>query len=291
MNLPPLNEEALRENTAHLLDDDEDVRYAAALALARLGRPLLPRALAWADDPRPRMRGTACYILGQVGERDGEGHVVAHDPEGIPVLLRLLEKDPEAEVRAAAAAALGQHKAPATVPALARAVGDPFEDVRLDVAMALGGFYADNWSAEDQPYRGAAAAALLRLMDDRDEDVRDWATFGVHQGGHDTPEIRARLWKALDDPDADVRGEAAEGLARFGDRSLIPRLDLLLREDPDLPSHFFEAAQEFGDPVLLGAVQAGAARWREMQGDLHPAAVYALEALGGAGIEAEVEKG
>ena len=48
-------------------------------------------------------------------------------------------------------------------------------------------------------------------MDDEDEDVRDWATFSIHQGGHDTPEVRARLWEALDDPFSNVRAEAAFG--------------------------------------------------------------------------------
>ena len=283
MNISPTDEAALREQTPHLLAEDEDVRYDAALALARLGRLILPRAIAWADDPRPRMREMACCILGQMGERDREGHMVVRYRDGLPVLLRLLEMDSEAQVRAAAAAALGHHKVPATVPALARRAGDASEDVRFYVAMALGSFYGENWRDEDQPHREQAAAALLRLMDDRDADVRDWATFGIPQGGHDTPWARARLWRALDDSDLDVRGEAAAGLARFGDRSLIPRLDALLREDPDLPSHYFEAAQELGDPVLLDAVEAGAERWREMRGALHPTVVYALEALGGTG--------
>lgn len=285
MIIPPIDEEALRDNLAHLLDDDEDARYDAARAIARMGLPVLDRALAWADDPRPRMREMACFILGQIGYRDEQGVVVARDPEGIPVLLRLLETDPEAEVRAAAASALGRHAVPNTVSALARAVSDPSEDVRLEVAIALGIFY---WIDEDQSYKGAAAAALLRLMDDKDEDVRDWATFGIHQGSHDTPETRARLWQALDDPNSAVRGEAAEGLALFGDRSLIPRLDALLREDDELPSHYFTAAEEFGDPILLPAVEVGAERWLEMQDELHATIVSALEALGGNLLSSDV---
>ena len=279
MNISPADEDTLREQTPLLLGEDEDARYDAARVIARMGRPVLDRALAWADDPRPRMREMACFILGQIGERDEQGVVVARDPEGIPVLLRLLETDPEAEVRSAAAAALGHHAAPATVPALVRAVSDPSEDVRFDVATALGSFY---WIEKNEDHhKGAAAAALLRLMDDEDEDVRDWATFGIHQGRHDTPETRARLWQALDDPNSAVRGEAAEGLALFGDRSLIPRLDALLREDDELPSHYFTAAEEFGDPILLPAVEVGAERWLEMQDELHATIVSALEALGG----------
>jgi hypothetical protein len=79
-----------------------------------------------------------------------------------------------------------------------------------------------------------------------------------------------------------VRGEAAAGLAKFGDRSLIPRLDQLLREDPALHSCFFEAAEELGDPCLLPAVLEGAERRRQgiYKGEkLHPIITSAIEAL------------
>ncbi len=281
MKVPTTDNKALRDNIARLMDEDEDTRYDAARVIARLGRPALPRALAWADDPRPRMREMACFILGQIGDRNAlDPIVIVRYPEGVPILLGLLEKDPEAEVRSAAAAALGHHAAPGTVPALVRAASDPSAIVRFEVAFALGSFY---WVDEDQSHKSAAAAALLRLMDDQDEDVRDWATFGIHQGSHDTPETRARLWQALDDANPDVRGEAAEGLALFGDRSLIPRLDVLLREDEALPSLYFMAAEELADPVLLPAVVVGAERWQAMGAEMHASIVSALEALGGKG--------
>lgn len=143
MTVPLIDENALQDSLPFLLDDDEDVRYDAARVIARLGRPVLDRALAWADDPRPRMREMACFILGQIGDRDERGVVVVRDPEGLPVLLRLLETDPDEEVRVSAIASLGQHAVPATVPVLARAASDQSENVRLEVAMSLGSFYCD----------------------------------------------------------------------------------------------------------------------------------------------------
>jgi hypothetical protein len=126
---------------------------------------------------------------------------------------------------------------------------------------------------------------LLALARDSDEDVRDWAVFGLHQGYHDTPEVRACFWRALDDPNPDVRGEAAEGLAKFDDRSFIPRLDRLLREDEGLSPCYFEAAREFGDPALLPAVLEGERRWREdmEEGEeLHCFITWAIEKLSAA---------
>jgi hypothetical protein len=111
---------------------------------------------------------------------------------------------------------------------------------------------------------------------------RDWATFAIHQGGHDTPEVRTRLWRALDDPCPEVRGEAAWSLGIFGERSLIPRLETLLREDRAISPNYFEAAEALGDPSLLPAVLEGAERWRRtMEGgeELHFCISSAIEAL------------
>src|SRR5438094_798747 len=51
-----------------LLDDDEDARYEVARQIDRMGKPVLARVMALADDTRPRMREMACYILGQIGD-------------------------------------------------------------------------------------------------------------------------------------------------------------------------------------------------------------------------------
>lgn len=254
-----------------LLDEDEERRYQAAYALQRLGRPALARALELVRDPRPRMREMACFVLGQVVDPppiEGE-RWPAPCPDGVPVLLELLQSDPDEEVRASAAAALGHQRIPSTIPELCRAALDPSEQIRFDVAAALGSFGGWIWEdPEAAPYQDQVCQTLLRLMDDPDDDVRDWATFGMHQGGHDTPEVRARFWKALDDPNLDVRGEAAEGLALLGDPDLLQRLEDLLRNDPD--------------PRLLPAVLHAAGRWRSMgeEGEEpHPYITSAIEAL------------
>jgi hypothetical protein len=274
---------------AQLMDEDEHRPYEVALDITKGGPAVIPRVIALADDPQPRMREMACYILGQLGHPDAEvSGCFVYSPEGVPTLVRVLETDPDEEVQASAAHALGFQAAPLTLPTLCRAALHPSSEVRYAVAHALGSFYEEAWEgAEGAARRANVIQSLLRLMDDEDEDVRDWATFGIHLAEHDTPEVRARLWKALDDPDADVRGEAACGLAKFGDRSLIPRLEVLLREDPLETTHFFDAAEELGDPCLLPAVLAGAERWRaEMKEgeEMHLDVTSAIEALQAADV-------
>jgi HEAT repeat protein len=281
----PEDAEKLEALIERLLDDNQEARYEVAREIGSHGRWVMPRANTLADDPRPRMREMAAYILGQVGYPDpaSPGFLIRY-PDGIATLLRLLERDPDEEVRTNAAYALGFLKAPATIPILVRVADDPCPEVREAVATALGSFHATYyWSAKlQQRYLDELRSTLLRLMDDEDDDVRDWATFGIHQGGHDTPATRARLWQALDDPHFVVRGEAAAGLAQFGDRSLIPRLETLLREDPKCSTLYFEAARDLRDPCLLPAVLAGAERWRETlkEGEeLDSRITWAIEAL------------
>ena len=133
-----------------LLDDDEHKRYDVAGDIAKGGQAVIPRAIELAEDARPRMREMACYILGQVGypDPDSRGFLI-HYPEGVPALIRCLEDDPEPDVRAAAAAALGHQQVPATLPVLCRAASDPDSEVRFDVACALGSFYEDAWEEEE----------------------------------------------------------------------------------------------------------------------------------------------
>lgn len=94
--------------------------------------------------------------------------------------------------------------------------------VRLSVACALGSFADDERSI----------AVLLKLVTNSDSEVRDWAVFSLGvQGAADTREIRDALLRCLDDPDEDVREEAAVGLGKRRDERVLPALMRML-DDP-----------------------------------------------------------
>ena len=256
LNLPGLS--TLIER---LMDEDEDVRYDSARTIAFSHSPRFETILGWSKDAQARMREMACFILGCSGKSNETGSFALIYPQAIPTLITALE-DADNEVRITAVGALGSHHVPDTIPALLRLVSDPSENMRYAVACALGSFYEQIWDDINRHYKPQVEEALLQLMDDEDDDVRDWATFGIHQGGHAPPQSRARLWKALDDRNSNVKGEAAEGLAIFGDRSLIPRLETLLGDQNELSPCYFLAAAELGDPILLPAAVDAARRWR-----------------------------
>jgi HEAT repeat protein len=79
----------------------------------------------------------------------------------------------------------------------------------------------------------SSLAALCDLSQDEDEDVRDWATFGLGElTDADSPAIRDALIAHVEDSDYETRIEAIIGLARRQDERVRPHL---VRElaDPD----------------------------------------------------------
>ena len=92
----------------------------------------------------------------------------------------------ERELRPLASAlfALGRLDDPPAVSLLISFAGYPNSEIRFAVACALGSFPNDKHTIR----------ALLSLTEGADEDVRDWATFGLGVlGGWDSPEIRDAL--------------------------------------------------------------------------------------------------
>src|SRR5262249_24072368 len=105
----------------------------------------------------------------------------------------------------------------------------------------------------------------IELSEDEDEDVRDWATFGLGtQIDLDTPQIREALAMRLDDS-GEAQGEAMVGLARRKEeRVLKPLLEALSWADPG--GLILEAAEEYADPRLYQALLQLKARQTNSEG-------------------------
>lgn len=101
-----------------------------------------------------------------------------------------------------------------------------------------------------------SVSALIELSADADEDVRNWATFGLgSMDSVDTPLLREALVRRLNDTNAEIRGEALVGLAQRKDPRVVePLRRELAVEDVGLLA--VEAAESLGDPSLLPLLQA-----------------------------------
>jgi HEAT repeat protein len=169
------------------------------------------------DDAKSRARGLD--VLGQLGagKPDAERQ---HLHDCISGAIRHLS-DPDPTVVCSVAWALAHLNTKSAAAALIPLTGHKDQRVRHAVATAL---YGNRCASP------GAVVAVLDLMQDPSNEVRDWATFALGQSiAVDSPEIRGALRSRLQDSYTDARDEAMWGLAlrkdRLGLTLLLERLD------------------------------------------------------------------
>jgi HEAT repeat protein len=213
-------------------DYEDDAPWEAIQALQRIGtREVFERAAEWRKSNDPLVRARGADVLAQLGKT--ADHASNNFPEeSYSVITDLVQGETEPQPLAAAIAALGHLDNALAVPLIARFSSHPNPKVRFDVAFALGCF----------PNAPLSATTLLRLMQDTDKEVRDWATFGLGVlGDSDSSEIRDVLLRCLNDSDEDVREEAMVGLGKRKDQRVLSVL-LPALERPNTTVRIIEAA-------------------------------------------------
>jgi HEAT repeat protein len=203
-------------------------------------------AAAWSADEDAVSRALAADILAELGDlayiEDGQT-VRPFTRESLPILRQLLD-DRDAWVVVAAISAIRNHDQRALITEVPANAAHSAAQVRLAMAQTL------------SPQRGDAIDAvavdlLIRLMEDEETSVRDWATFSLGSvGSTDSAAVREALWRHCDDADFDTRSEALVGLAIRGDRRAVPRILAALQAET-VGELVVEAAMEVGDPLLL----------------------------------------
>jgi len=213
-------------------DYDDEAPWEAVQALRRVGtQEVFEKAAEWCESTSPIIRARGADVLAQLGK------TVDHPSNNFPeesysVITGLLQRETEARPLAAAIAALGHLDNPRAVPLIVNFHSHPSPEVRFDVAFALGCF----------PNETLSVATLLHLMQDTDEEIRDWATFGLGVlGNNDSPEIRDALVRRISDSDEDVREEAMVGLGKRKDRRVLSVL-LAALEQPTVTDRVIEGA-------------------------------------------------
>ena len=176
--------------------------------------------MAWCNSGDGRKQLSGVDILAQIG-KTFEHPVTSYADESYPVIKALLLGNPSTDLKSSGIAALSHLENPAAIPLICSFCGDPDAEIRYSVASALGFPFAND---------PLAIEALLELMRDEDEDVRDWTTFSLGvQGDADSPEIREALVERLGDTFPDAREEAVEALAKRKDLRVLPALKELLQ--------------------------------------------------------------
>jgi HEAT repeat protein len=196
---------------------DDAVGDAITALHWRGSREVLNLAVLLTQSANPILRGRGAEILGQLGVPDR-----TFPDECFAAVLPLLADD-EGLVVCDAIYALQHINDFRAAPYIIPLADHEDDDIRHNVAVGLAA--VDTREAE---------SVLLRLMNDRDADVRNWATFGIgQQRDSDTDEIRSAFAAAVLDDDPEVRYEGIIGLGRRRDIRAVRYLKFLLHDDPD----------------------------------------------------------
>lgn len=211
-------------------------------------------ARAWCLSNDPAFRSLGADVLAQLGVWDRPFR-----EEALPILWPLLD-DPSVDVLCSTLHALHYLDIAGAEPRLLAFLDHESAEVRYAVVCAILTIESD-----------LAINMLIRLSQDSDTKVRDWATFGLgSQIDTDSVEIRDALFCRVADPDIETRGEALLGLAVRGDARVVAPLLEVLRS-PSADKLDVEAAREIGDPRLVDALRDLLDWWDSDQDLVHEA--------------------
>jgi hypothetical protein len=203
---------------ASLVDDyDDEAGWDAIRVLRHRNREeVFQFAVRYCQSPVPLERARGLDVLAQLGA-GGPQPERPHFQESVAIAIERL-RDPNPRVVSSASWALAHLGGDLAVDALVPMRNHPDPDVRWAVTNVLHG-----------TERADAIATLIELMDDPDDNVRDWATFALGtQCSVDSLVIRDALRRRLNDKYEEARDEAVWGLAQRKDeqglRMLIDRL-------------------------------------------------------------------
>jgi HEAT repeat protein len=232
----------LLERTMAVVDTPDTIqsRLARELAAARArldaarARSLARVELLTAGVRAPRALAIAGGMSWSGGRQAGDTTSIA-----VPALIAAL-RDPDVQVRRAAAGSLSNLEDPRAIPALIEALKDSDAEVRACAAQALGSF-------EDK----RAVPGLVALVKDGNKDVRTAALSSLHAMASEVPD--EAILSALNDGDAEVR-QSAIGLAmnRISER----QEDENYKPDPRYQSAFVRLLTDPSRDVRQEAISA-----------------------------------
>ncbi len=167
--------------------------------------------------------------------------------EAVAAVKAMLETEREDAVFRALAYAVSHLDIDDCSEFLARVAQSLNASTRYAAAYGLGGRLDDD----------LAVKTLITLSQDSDDDIRDWATFGLYNGLEQQPyirdDIREALFANIDDDHDETRYEALEGLSICKDPRVIVPLIAALELD-EVWNSALEAAIALAHPSLHPAL-------------------------------------
>lgn len=224
-------------------DYDDEPAWEAVRELRRIGsREVYDRAALWCHSEEPLKRARGADVLAQLGRTVGHPNN-NFQQECFSIVSALVQGEKDPLPLASAVHALGHIGNPSAITLVTGHRLHPSADVRFAVACALGNFANDV----------RAVDPLLGLMKDINDDVRDWAAFGLGVlGDLDSKEIRGALLQGMGDTNEDVREESLVGLSKRKDERALPTLITELQQT-EMSVRMIEAAEAYLSGKEIGS--------------------------------------
>ena len=244
-----------------LTEEDEDAAWdAVGILHFRGNREVFEAAKNLCESNNLKERRLGVDILGQLGVPKR-----TFLDESLAILFKLIDSEQDSNILYAIGIALGHIGDFRASAPLVKLKKHPNSDVRFGVVIGI--------SCQENEL---AISTLIELSSDEDEEVRNWATFGLgSQIEADTVEIREALFQRLVEADHEIRGEALVGLARRRDERVIEPLIKELSSDC-VGVLAVEAAQKIGDARLYSALMQ-LKEWWNLNKDLLAKAINSCE--------------
>ena len=250
----------LKEKPTEVLHDlifetDEVVSETAMMFLHTRGeKATYQKAVELCTSSHDEHRDLGAVLLGQLGTPE-----MPYAKESAPLLIDLVENDSSDEVRESAIYGIGHLQLAKGVTAVGKFVCSPNKRIRKAIAFAFGrtgGF--------------EAVQSLVQLCKDKDEDVRNWAAFGLRmlnseEVKYDSSEMRNVLVSLLNDSNSEIREEAICALALLKDGHVFEHIEAGLNSE-DISFQIIEAAGDLGDIRFLPRLRELHVEW----GDTSP---------------------
>jgi len=279
--------------TAQLTSEELDIRYAAVIALGRIGDPKAVPALVKTLSRDPELTVVAAGALAKIGDRQAYtallglmGHpqtavrqavISALNSLGHPQMpqdMNRLMGDADPRVRESAVKIAGYFGFVECIPALLKRCRDSHEGVRRAVVEHLP--YLEEESADGEVIsalhnetpkvrvsaakamahlgREIARAPLMAALEDKDQWVRFFAVRSVSRHGYG--HAGERIYRmAASDPSPLVRIAAIGAAGRIhGEKSVAFLAPYVTADDPDIARSAIEALGEVGPPHAMPAL-------------------------------------
>ena len=205
---------------------DAPAAWDAVKELRGLGsRLVFEKAAAWCSSPSESKRERGVQILCQLRQNS---RVPVYVQESFDLIADVIKSKPSNHVLLSCIYGFGHLDVAAALPLILPYADHEEADVRYAVTHALGAFHM-----HDEP---DAVAALRKLMEDADRDIRNWAIFALGtQSSADSEELRCAFLAHLTDPYFEARAESAAALAKRQDLRVVKPLIEMFKKCAYIP--------------------------------------------------------